>query len=245
MSITLGIYDLFGNMIPGLLYLYVINEALNKFNMSFIDIAQLNNTFHIVLVGVAAYILGHIFNPISYRGWYRIWFPKPPDITALTRIKKENPGVSLQFNRNDTKLLIGVIRHQNLEIAQRIETNQAGSILMRNISLGLALFVLVQIPTLFQNHFAPENIILVILPILLSYMAIKRAQKQDHWYHRDVFEDALNYGSSLDEVLRVSRQIVKSQIIKIENSKEPTIPFIQKPQKRGKDHSKKPNEDLF
>jgi hypothetical protein len=51
-SITLGIYDIFSYAIPGILYLFTLNEGLRLLRLPFVDISQLNNNSHLVLLGL-------------------------------------------------------------------------------------------------------------------------------------------------------------------------------------------------
>jgi hypothetical protein len=208
MSITLGLYDLFANLIPGLLYLYVINEALHEANLGYIDLAQLDKLPNLILVAVAAFVLGHLFNTLSYRYWYHLFAPKPPDLLAIQHLKSQFPGVPFNFNLNETKLLLGIIRHHNIELADSLERHNANSIMMRNISLGLFLYALLQIIAILQTGIAFPYLIQIILSVALSAMALKQCRNYDRWYNRDIIKEALNYGSSLNEVLSVSRRIV-------------------------------------
>jgi hypothetical protein len=208
MSITLGLYDLYANLIPGLLYLYIINDALFKFKQVYIDLAQLDKLPNLILVTAAAFVLGHIFNDISYRYWYRKLSPKTPDTLAIEHLKSQYPEIPILYKINETKLLLGIIRHNNMSLANLIEKHNANFIMLRNISLGLCLYALLQLIVILQTGTAFPYLTQMILAIVLSALAFRRCQNYDRWYNRDIIREALNYGSSLSEVLSISRRIV-------------------------------------
>ena len=74
MSITLEIYDVFSYAIPGILYLFTFNEGLRLLRLPFVDISQLNNNYHLILLVLLSYLVGHLFDYISHYIWYRRFY---------------------------------------------------------------------------------------------------------------------------------------------------------------------------
>jgi len=106
-----------------------------------------------------------------------------------------------------------VIRHQNLHLAQSIEMVRANAILLRNISLGLFFFSVLQMVLYILNRFLFQDIALAVVAILLSIMALRRASRLEEWYYRDIFKDALNYGPDLESVYQcIHAQTVKKSL---------------------------------
>ena len=73
MSITLGIYDFFAYLIPGLLYLFVFNEFLRSIGRSTLNIVswfrmgQAPDIILFVPILIGDYIIGQIFDPLAQR----------------------------------------------------------------------------------------------------------------------------------------------------------------------------------
>ena len=87
MSISLGIYDVFAYVLPGLLYLYFYNEVLKLLHQSYIDINQLKEIGYIFLVGVLAYLVGHLMDFVAHRTWIRLLKPPVVQQEAINIIK--------------------------------------------------------------------------------------------------------------------------------------------------------------
>ena len=66
MSVSLSLYDVFSNIVPGLLYLFTINELLRVFNKSQVDLLQASTSGQIIFLILAAFMLGHLFTTFTY-----------------------------------------------------------------------------------------------------------------------------------------------------------------------------------
>lgn len=206
MSITLGIYDIFANLIPGVLFLYVLNEVLKFFKLSYIDINQIDKIGSLLLVAIGAYVLGLFFNTFSHRGWYAIFIHVKQDEESLEWLKKKNQDIEIRFQPKDARILFGIIQQHTPEIARSIEVLRANSIMLKNMSMAAALFAMFKILTLFWSV-TIEAVVMAVGAGLMSWAFLYYSKLQFRWFHRDVFVQALNYGSSLDQVLMNSRKI--------------------------------------
>ena len=166
MSITIGIYDLFAYIIPGFLYLFVINEFFERLGVGYIkssDLANLQSGSALIFIAVfavVAHLLGHLLDQTAR--WLVLRFPKrrrDPEM-ALNHLKDRYPNVDIQFDSKDWPLLFTLLRQRNLEHARVIDSFQAYSIMFRNIFLGLSLFVVLQAYSLLIAY---DNFTLVIL----------------------------------------------------------------------------------
>ncbi len=208
MSISFGIYDFFGNLIPGLLYLYGINESLRALNQSYLDLANLDKFGPLVLVGVCAYILGHLANSFTYSYWYRLFYRKSISQQVLAEYRERYPNVKISFGLHGTGLLLSIIRYHKPEQAETIERLRANYIMLRKISFGLALYVVLNMVLSIQAGNRLPYAIQAGMGVLFSALALLQAHKNDIWYYRDIFYASLNLGSCVEEVLETSRHLV-------------------------------------
>jgi hypothetical protein len=73
MNINLGLYDVFANALPGMIYLVLLYELLGVLKLKIPDISNIFGISFVVILFIVAFILGHIFIPLSYYGWYPIF----------------------------------------------------------------------------------------------------------------------------------------------------------------------------
>ncbi|HJZ06085.1 MAG TPA: hypothetical protein VJ327_09625 [Patescibacteria group bacterium] len=168
--------------------------------LSYIDFNKIDNLAQIILIALGSYVLGHIFNGFTYRYWYLIFIRKRISEVALTNLKLRYPIIDIRFGPNDVNLLFARIRQNDLNLSQFIERHRAEEIMLRNISLGLFLFSLVQFIQFIRNSDFPQYFELGLGAIIMSFLALRRAGKHAEWFHRDIFLQSLNYGSSLREI---------------------------------------------
>jgi hypothetical protein len=145
MSFSIGIYDLFAYTIPGFLYLYVAYELLQKLGVIKFGILNLPalpdgyGLFIFVLLLVIAHLLGHLIDPLAHWFVYRLFKPFKFSERVLPRIKNLHSDIDIKFQPKDWGLLFSMLRLRNQELARTIDTFEANSIMLRNISLGLFL----------------------------------------------------------------------------------------------------------
>ena len=58
MSISLSFYDVFSNIVPGLIYLFTINELLRTFNKAQVDLLQASTSGQVLFIVLIAFVLG-------------------------------------------------------------------------------------------------------------------------------------------------------------------------------------------
>jgi hypothetical protein len=206
MSISLGLYDLFGNAIPGLLYLYILNESAKLIGLPSLDLSKVDNTAQLLGIVFLGFILGQIFNELTYRFWYRFWFRGNNREYALKGVQTRYPDESIGFGAIDGNLLVTLIQHNDLKIAEKIETLRVNSILMRNFSFGFFLHGLLYGAKMIVGDISIVSVLILIASFIFSGIALYRARDFDRWFYRDVFQEALVYGNSLQDVLDTSRR---------------------------------------
>lgn len=208
MSISLSLYDFFANMIPGLLYLFMLNELLRSLDARHITLSDINSTAQVLATLVIAYILGHLFNTFSFKPWYKLFIRKYDDKMALETINNLYPELKLGFASKDSDLLFIALQTKNKELADRIEVSRVNAIMMRNISLGLFLLGAVELLN-FGRH--PQEYLYLVLGIscvVFSMVSIRQAARYYQWFYRDIFKSAAVYGDSLKSVLNYLRKDV-------------------------------------
>jgi len=206
MAITIGIYDLFPYTIPGLLYLYVTFEFFRQIGVAQYGIVNLANfpsgiwVLAIVLLAVAAHLAGHIFDFFASRFVNRLFRRQRITDTVLDRFKERYPKLNIQFESKDWELLFALLRQRTHEHSRTMDSLEANSIMLRNISFALFLLALLEIHQLIIGY---DNIglVLTVLTLAFCYVASRRSRMFYHWFFREIFQASLNYGKSLEEVI--------------------------------------------
>jgi len=219
MSLTIGIYDLFAYTIPGLFYLVVMYASLRQFGIVQLGISNIPDIpsglglLVFILVVVAAHLLGHLLDIFAHWFVFRLFKPFKYSERVLENMKATHSNVGICFEPKDWGLLFSMLRQRSQEHAQLIDSFEANSIMLRNISLGLFLLVLLQIDSLITS-FNPLSLILAIGLFVLSIVARKRSHMFHAWFLTDIFESSLDYGKNVNEVLAYQSQ---KQELKAEN----------------------------
>ena len=204
MSITLGIYDVFSYAMPGILYLFTLNEGLRLLRLPFVDISQLNNNSHLVLVGLLSYLVGHLFDFISHYVWYRRFYPGESAERAYSSFEAYS-GLKPDFDPHQWSMLLSVIRHDNMEVCNTIDKNKATSIMLRNVSFALFLLTIVFAISAFVSGFSLVYFLGAIATLVGSIVSLRRGDTFNQWFYRLIYQQSLVYGSSLKEVLDNNR----------------------------------------
>lgn len=206
MSITIGIYHLFAYTIPGLFYVFVVYEFLQRVGVIQFDLSNIPNISSgislmiLVLLAIAAYLSGHLFDYLAQ--WFVNRFPRPkrhPEVD-LNKIKEQYPDLGIRFGRKDWELLFSLLRQRSLDHSRVIDSFQANSIMFRNISFALLLIGLLHIYTLITSY-SLVNLILLICIMVLCGLAYQRSHRLSVWFFTHIFEASLAYGKSLEEVV--------------------------------------------
>jgi hypothetical protein len=212
MNLNLGLYDIFSNIVPGFIYLLVLYEfsKITKFQM---PLHQMPEGLSLaVVLTLTAYILGHLLNTISYHYWYRRF-----ESYSTTRrrvmegLKRDFPELKIGFNPDDAEMLLAIIQHNNFNISETFERLRANGIMMRNLSLGFMMLSITTAISLLQNWFQYQYLVYIIGWMCCSGLSLRKAKDFTRWFFRDIFREALNYGSNLSEVLKKSRVLTEGK----------------------------------
>ena len=224
MPISLGIYDVFANLLPGVLYLFAINEILKALGAKHMQLTSETFTLESFIILALGYLLGHIFNSFTYRGWYRLFFRYPRGYDrnrnnsrsehgvnekALGSLKRLYPDLKLKFSPRDADLLFNAIQIRNKDLADRIETTRANAIMMRNISFGLFLLGIAGVINFINQNYSLTFLAITLACWLGSIVSIIQTSKYYEWFYKDVFRTAILYGDSIQAVVDKIRNEVK------------------------------------
>ena len=191
MSIRIGIYDFFAYTIPGVFYLMIAGFTVAAFGLAPLDWGAVNSLAFfavIVLVG-AGYVAGMILDSIAYR-WMQLYLGRNTDQRrdAFDAFAKHNPQLKLNFSASDAELLLHILKEEAAEATSTIEMYNATGIMLRNISLGLAVLSLIFIAYYFIITPYLWNLLLAATCAILSYLSIERCRKRREWFYNSVFE---------------------------------------------------------
>lgn len=191
MSIRLSLYDFFAYMIPGVFYILITTIGLSTFGLVVIDLswwADFSLFTFLILLGLG-YVLTQLVDEIAYR-WLRLHRGRSRFARqkALASFQQMYPWIEIDLQPEEWKIFWTAIQIQTPDLAPEIEQQSALSIMMRNISLGLALtavmFLLIFL--IVNDHIG--NLIITIVSVALSLLAIDRSSLRRHWFYLGIFE---------------------------------------------------------
>ncbi len=210
MSVNLGFYDLFSYLMPGLLYLYVINEFMRIIGAKFIDVeswlrAGQAPEFSVLLpILLVAYIAGHVFDAIALRFFfqfiYRLRNKEGASSQSLKVIKEKHPELDIKFKSKDWEILFTFLRQRNIDTAQNIDRFQADSVMLRNVALGVLLLAPLHL-FLFFSTMTWVYLLITLCEILVCVITISESFKFRMWFFTNIFESSLLYGRNVEEVI--------------------------------------------
>lgn len=201
MSITLGIYDVFSYAIPGILYLYTFNEALRLLRLPNLEITILTEGAYLLVLGMLAYLVGHLFDFISHKVWYRRFYPGKSEERAYKRFKSL-PEVNAEFEPMQWSLLLSVIRHNDMELCNTIDKNKATSIMLRNVSSALFLLTIVFAVSAVIDTFSLIYLLGAIASLVGCIVSLRRSDVFNQWFYMLIFQQSSVYGTNLKEILQ-------------------------------------------
>lgn len=205
MSVSLSLYDVFSNIVPGFIYLFAINELLRTFGRSQVDLLQASSG-QVLFIVLAAFVLGQLCTTFTYEGWYKLFVKQHENKEALEKAVARFPELKINFKPADSGLLLSFIQSHDKAIAERIEGHRANAIMMRNISFGLFLLGLVELARFFVSNYDLPFLAIAILLFIFSRIAIRGASRFYEWFYRDIFRISALYGSTYLEVVRKFRK---------------------------------------
>jgi hypothetical protein len=215
MSISLSIYDVFANLLPGLVYLFAINEFIKSVGFKGMDVSTLPSSAQTIGILFIGYLLGHLFNALTYNGWYLLFYRESSEHDrnnmqsdsgkALTSLRKQYPDLDFgAFMPRDTDVLFNALQVNNKDLADRIEITRVTAIMMRNVSFGIFIFGMVEIIYAVRDA-SLTNVLVALACVVASRLALSQTAKYYHWFFKDVFRIAALYGKSLSEVVNKLR----------------------------------------
>src|SRR6185436_1715773 len=156
MSITLSIYDVFANLLPGLVYLFAINEFIKSVGFNGMDTSALPASAQTIGILFIGYLLGHLFNALTYNGWYMLFYRDSSrhdrnnmlsdSGKALQSLRNQYPDLDFgAFMPRDSDILFSALQVNNKDLADRIEITRVTAIMMRNVSFGIFIFGMVEL----------------------------------------------------------------------------------------------------
>jgi len=203
MPITLSFYDVFSNTVPGLIFLFAVNEFLKITNLRYVDIESANfDLTQNIAILFCAFLAGNILNTFTYRGWFRVFIRRSINQMALERIKHRYPKLKILFRHTDDEILFTTLQYNDKGLADRFETHRANAIMMRNVSFSLSLLGVLQLVQAFSASVDMFYLMLGVLCFILSGIALIQSARYYEWFYSAVFKASLIFGNSLDAVLR-------------------------------------------
>jgi len=212
MSIALGMYDIFSYLIPGFLYLYVVNEFLKLIGWEFIDITQYNQgiaatpgiTTVAVLI-ISVYLLGHVFEALRSLLLDKRFYHGAPE-RALEQIKSRlaYSNIKVNFHGSEWRFYQEILRVRNPQAILESERLKSIAFMMKNISACAFLYGVLQLIHFIKHATSPQYLYICLLAVALTLITYKRARLFDEITYRIVYDQALAYGSDLQEFLNNS-----------------------------------------
>ena len=202
MSINLGIYDFFAYLVPGIMYLFLLNEFSGRLGWASFDVAQVatQGIGAVAVVVLAAYVVGNLFDGLAHWFCYKFLTRKSVSATTLETLKHQYPHLNIQFEPNDYHLLFVILRGRNPQFTQTLDRFVANSILLKNVSLASALYAVLQL-SMFFGGFSVDNLLLFLGGLIACWLAYRSSKMYHTWFFLDVFEGSLAYGANVQEVL--------------------------------------------
>ena len=159
------------------------------------------------LLLVSAHLLGHLLDNPAHWFTYRL-SRKPYEFAekALERSKRVHAELDIHFQPNDRGILFSMLRQRNLEHAHTINSYEANSIMLRNVSLGFFLLGCLEAYSLLDK-LSPIPLTIAIGSFALSYLARKRSYMFHSWFWTDIFESSLRYGGTLQDVIAYDHKL--------------------------------------
>jgi len=107
----------------------------------------------------------------------------------------------IDFKDGDWRSLLAYIRTRDFELASDIDRQNAVSIMLRNVSLGLLLFA---INSLLQFILTSDSvsIYICIAMLSLSLLIIRESVKFREWYYSSIYETILAYRIDLEKAIK-------------------------------------------
>jgi len=189
-SIKLGLYDFFAYTLPGGLYLSVLAYGAAIFGLIAFDLKALGTLsfVQIVILVAVAYFISFMFDPFA-KYWHRL-FKGGKGYTG--RVYEDyiahHTNFEFKFRPGDWPVILAYIRRENMEIATDIERLNVSRIMMRNVSLGLALLAILQAIQCLRTAFAPLDVALFMVFAAGSVLCGRQGVAFQTWFYQSLFQ---------------------------------------------------------
>ena len=210
MNIQINLYEFFGNLIPGSVYMIAYLSILDSTNiLNYQIILFLPEEYHWPLLLAAlilAYILGFLMDTIVSSIFFQI---KKQDQYVDENFRRKIVDLGHTYkkvNHHHAYALFGKLRLENLEVANTIERDKVLSITLRNIGAAFSLLAIDQFIRLVTIGYNIINLVLCLTFLLLSFLAFYRSAKFIGFFFAAIAETYLGKQTEVDTLLGLERK---------------------------------------
>jgi hypothetical protein len=192
MNISVSIFDVFANAIPGSLYLVIMLYVGVRFGwVDWSELAGIDTTFALVGAILASYLLGQSVGTVLRRPLERtgLWGTSTKDVRETFR--RRNPTVaSRPFVDADVFTLLAGLRQVSSEAAHEVDRSRAAGIMLRSASPAFLMGVgIALVETIVTGEVAA--VVAGIGMLALAALSWYEGQKRNVWARMHTFECAL------------------------------------------------------
>jgi len=203
MNIRLGIYEIFSRIIPGGLYIVAVAQFGAILGLVTFDLNTINNLSFIasLVLVVIAYILGGTFDNLAY-ALFKVFNKPGYSARTFAEFKQKNKHRwIIDFEDGDWQILLAFIRTKNLELASELERNNALSVMLRNVGLGLLLMAINSLIQFFIS-WSPLFVLMSVLLLIVSILIVREAVKFRGWFYNSIYETIIAYRIDLENAVK-------------------------------------------
>ena len=210
MNFRLGIYDLFSRIVPGGFYLIAFVEFARALGWIKIDLSLLKDVGILpsVILLLIAYLVGSAMERVG-AAWRRIFRKREVSARALESFKQKHADQWVfDFEDKDWPIMRAYVYIHNPSIAEEADRFNALSIMLKNISLGLAILMVDEVIQFINTN----NLLFLVLAgalLFLSYQMVILASTQSDWFYSYIYETILAYRLNLEERVKPVKTTVK------------------------------------
>jgi|SRR5687768_4003388 len=212
MNFRLGVYDLFSRVVPGGVYLIAFSELARALGWIKIDLVLLKDIG--ILPSLALLLLAYLVGSAMERvgaAWRHIFQKPGVSARALEGFKQKHADQwVIDFKDKDWAILRAYVYIHNPSIAEEADRFNALSIMLKNISLGLAILMVDEVIQFINtNNFLFLGLAGALL--FLSYQLVIRASTQSDWFYSYIYETILAYRLNLEERVKPIKTSAKGK----------------------------------
>ena len=210
MNIRLGVYEIFSRVVPGGFYLFALVELANVLGWIQLDWTMLKDIGLLLSLGlfVLAYVLGSAMDQLG-QVWHLIFKKRGSSNRALERFKQLYEDTwSIDIEDKDFPIIRAYIYVHNPVVAEEIDRFNAVSIMLRNLSFGLALFTISEVIR-YLNSADWRFLLLAFVLLYFSYQVAVQARNQRSWFYSSILQAIMAYRVNLEERVKPVKQRMK------------------------------------